>query len=713
MDKYLNWVCVAFLLLLANCTPSSQTKPSPSIQHGRLDLTQWSFEQTPSVKVKGAWEVYWQKLLTPHTIKNHRPTTFFDFVPFWRGKTLKGQVLSDQAHATFRTKVSIPTHQVYQPLAIKLRVSEVAYQLFIDGKLVGKIGKTGTTPATNSPIYSTNIYTFTPQSSTVEIVLQVSKYKAYVRNTMGAIVLGTPQALYKSHHRSVNGDFLLFGSLLIIALYHFSLFYFRRQTTSPIYFGLLCLIIAVRIFTLSQFNITELIPWFDFEWHEKFSHLTFYTTTLVLFIFIRSVFSEDFPRFVGKYFPYVVWPFIVLVILTKSRIFSQVLPVFQLITLVVILVGLYVIVKAVRNKRHGAKAFLLGYVAITVVGINDILYSIGTIDTGHLFPWGLFVFILSQAIALSGRFSQAFVQSEQLSQELNNLNQDLEYQVQSRTQSLEKIREELQLKNDNITASITYAQHIQDAILPRWTQVQQHLPDSFLMFHPKDLVSGDFYWFAAIGKANQASLDAVDQANPEKLILSAVDCTGHGVPGAFMSLIGNNLLNQIILERKIFSPEVILSTLNTEVKKVLKQHETHNRDGMDLALVVIDRTSQTMEFAGAKNPLYLLQNGELTLLKGNKIAIGGKQLEEEITYQKYSIDISHPTTFYLASDGFQDQFGGPNGRKFMVKAFRHLLFDVHHQPMPHQHEILERTLQEWKKDEEQVDDILVIGVKLN
>ena len=712
MDKYLNGVCVIFLLLLTNCTLSPKTKPSPpTIKQGFLDLSQWSPVQTPSIKIKGNWEVHWQKLLTPQVLKNHRPTAFFDFIPFWRGKVVKGQVLPDQAHATFRAQVRIPATQIYQPLAIQLKVSEVAYKLFIDGKLAGKIGTISTSPATNSPIYSTNIYTFTPQTTTVELVLQASKYNAYVRNTMGAIKLGTPQALYKSHQRSVNGDFLLFGSLLIIALYHFSLFYFRRQTTSPIYFGLLCSIIAVRIFTLSEFNITEVFPWFDFEWHDKFSHLTFYTTTLVIFIFIRSVFTEEFPRFFGKYFPYIVWPFIALVLFTKSHIFSQVLPVFQLITVIAILIGLVVIIKAVRNQRHGARAFLLGYIAIAVVGVNDILYSIGTLDTGHLFPWGLFVFILSQAVALSGRFSQAFVQSEQLSQELNDLNQDLEHQVHNRTQSLEKTREELQLKNDNITASITYAQRIQNAMLPRWSNVQQYLPDSFLMFHPKDLVSGDFYWLAALDESGQLTSD---QANTEKLILAAVDCTGHGVPGAFMSLIGHNLLNQIILERKIHSPEVILSTLNTEVKTVLKQHETHNRDGMELALVVIDRTSQTMEFAGAQNPLYLLQNGELTVLKGDKMAIGGKQFEQDVVYQKHYIDISQPTTFYLASDGFQDQFGGPDGRKFMVKAFRRLLFDIHHQPMTQQYKILEDTLEEWKKDEEeQVDDILVIGVKLS
>ncbi len=274
MDKYLDRVYFLLLLLwLVSCTPTSHPKPFPTIKQGLLDLTQWSFDQHPSVKLQGPWKTYWKKLLPPQTLHKQTPTGFLDFIPFWRGKTLKGQVLPDQAHATFQASVVIPPTRIHQPLSIQFRISEMAYRLFIDGKLAGEVGQIGTGPATNSPIYSTNIYTFTPRSATVDIVLQVAKYKAYVRNAVGSISVGTPEALYASHHRAVNGDFLLFGSLLIIALYHFSLFYFRSQTISPLYFGLLCAIIAIRIFTLSEFNLTRIFPWFDFEWHDKFSHL--------------------------------------------------------------------------------------------------------------------------------------------------------------------------------------------------------------------------------------------------------------------------------------------------------------------------------------------------------------------------------------------------------------------------------------------------------
>lgn len=746
---------------MVGCKSNPKPTNIPTLKQGVLDLNTWSFEENPTIQLKGEWKIYWKKLLTPTTVAQQKPSAFLKLVPSWKGEAINGQKLAKQAYATYYAQVKINKSKVNTPLAIKLNTSEVAYKLFINGKLTGKIGQIGTAAKTNSPIYSTNIYTFSPQSTTIDIVLQISNYNAYVNKLVKSVELGHTEYLYDSHQQSLNINFLLFGSLLIIALYHFSLFYYRRDTPSPIYFGLLCSIIAIRILTLSELNLTDIFPWFDFEWHEKFSHLTFYTATLVVFIFIRSVFTDEFPRLIGKAVPIVIWPFILLVTFTHSRIFSKVLPVFQLITVVSIFIGFYVLIKASLNKKHGARAFLFGFVAIAFTAVHDIFYAIGLIYTGHLFPWGLFIFILSQAVALSGRFSRAFVQSEELGKKLNDLNQQLENQVQIRTESLEKTREELQVKNDNITASISYAQRIQDAILPGWNNVQQYLPESFLMFLPRDLVSGDFYWFAVInseipehkerkdeqdelmrtttaglkekqykvrgefleesGQVNEPTRPNIaSTASPsgklmdtEKLVIAAVDCTGHGVPGAFMSLIGNNLLNQIVLERKILSPDLILSELNKEVRNVLKQDETQNRDGMDIALVVIDQKNQTLEFAGAKNPLYLIQNQKLRVIKGNKTAIGGKQPSGEILYDKHLIDISQPTEFYLSSDGFQDQFGGPEGRKFMVRAFRKLLFDIHHLPMIEQQKILENTLEDWKQNkQEQVDDILVIGVKL-
>jgi len=307
-------------------------------------------------------------------------------------------------------------------------------------------------------------------------------------------------------------------------------------------------------------------------------------------------------------------------------------------------------------------------------------------------------------------------------------NQELEKQVRLRTeeinekvQALEQRNEEIVLANerineintsledalavskkrgDDITASINYAQNIQKAILPNKENIIDALSEHFIFFKPRDIVSGDFYWFSDMRKINK------------RIVLAAVDCTGHGVPGAFMSMVANDLLNYIVNEKRIVDAGLILTLLHKEIRQVLKQEETQNRDGMDMSLVVIDKLNKKIYFSGAKNPLFYIQDNELYQIKGDKMPIGGEQREAERFFTKHEISLKKETTFYLFSDGYQDQFGGKKGRKFMVKRFRELLFEIHQKPMIEQKSILKETLKNWMGEEKQIDDILVMGVKL-
>ena len=257
----------------------------------------------------------------------------------------------------------------------------------------------------------------------------------------------------------------------------------------------------------------------------------------------------------------------------------------------------------------------------------------------------------------------------------------------------------LSKKNQQIMDSINYASRIQKAILPLQSTFDTLLPDHFILFKPRDIVSGDFYYIREVN---------------HKMILAAVDCTGHGVPGAFMSFIGYLSLNILTVIMKITSVSEILKEMHEGIRRVLRQRETNANDGMDMTVVSIDKENKLMKFAGAKNPLVYIQNNELKVIKGDRVSIGGKQKEAERTFTAHQIDISQPTTFYLFSDGYQDQFGGPEGRKFMTKRFRNLLLEIHQKPMEEQKEVLDQTIQDWMKEgnEEQVDDILVVGVKV-
>ena len=296
-------------------------------------------------------------------------------------------------------------------------------------------------------------------------------------------------------------------------------------------------------------------------------------------------------------------------------------------------------------------------------------------------------------------------QNRQLAEQREEIQQSFE-ELKSTQEFLEQKQKEIINKNirierlyEDLSDSIDYAQNIQQAILPNAEQIAQLLPDHFVFFKPRDVVSGDFYYLEEV---------------KGKIILAVIDCTGHGVPGAFMSLIGNDLLTEIVKNQQITQAHQILERLHLGVSQLLRQKETQNHDGMDLALVVIDRQNQVLEFAGAKNPLVYIQDKQLNLIKGDKVPIGGEQRESIRSFTSHYISLAHPTTLYLFSDGFQDQFGGSHNKKFSPGRLRNLLLEIHSKPLVTQQLLLAQAFQEWQAQgqEEQIDDVLLIGVQL-
>jgi serine phosphatase RsbU (regulator of sigma subunit) len=305
-------------------------------------------------------------------------------------------------------------------------------------------------------------------------------------------------------------------------------------------------------------------------------------------------------------------------------------------------------------------------------------------------------------------------------------------QIEQASQELQMAFEKIEDQNYRITQSISYASEIQKALLPPDNTLTTYLPESFIFFRPVDLVSGDFYWFKdPVVEVEEAGEPAMAKSpydkkvtlpvgmgnnnwlpfKGDKFLISAVDCTGHGVPGAFMSMIGYNLLDSITASG-ITSPDKILEKLHDGVRASLKQNETTNRDGMDVSLCVIDKESKTVEFAGANNPVFYIVNDELFQVKGDNLAVGGSQKKDGRNFTRHVINISQPTSFYILTDGYTDQFGGGDRRKFSIRNFRELLMKIYTYPMAEQKIMLEENMRNWMGDEDQIDDILVIGFKI-
>ncbi len=293
-------------------------------------------------------------------------------------------------------------------------------------------------------------------------------------------------------------------------------------------------------------------------------------------------------------------------------------------------------------------------------------------------------------------------------------NQQEELLQQSST--LEEAHRELGKNNRKMLHSINYAQRIQGAMLPEESDLQHLVNDSFIFFRPRDIVSGDFYWFTETRQRtleNQLAFGDADNQEDcsSKVLIAAMDCTGHGVPGALMSMIGFNFLNDIE-QKGIFQPNEILNTLHLSVRRFLKQDETANKDGMDAALCLIDPQERVLEFAGANRPLVYIQEGKMHVIKGDRSAVGGADTDRNHRFTKHTVPLDKETWVYLFSDGYQDQFGGEQRRKFMSKKLREELLDIHLLPFAQQKQHLDQTLQQWMGNTAQIDDILVMGFKV-
>ena len=262
----------------------------------------------------------------------------------------------------------------------------------------------------------------------------------------------------------------------------------------------------------------------------------------------------------------------------------------------------------------------------------------------------------------------------------------------------EKQKEIIEEKQKEILSSISYAKRLQEAILPPISFIKEHLPDSFFFYKPKDIVAGDFYWLE------------IDQKNNNAILFAAADCTGHGVPGAMVSVVCSNALNRTINEFGITSPGKILDKVSELVVETFEKSESEVNDGMDISLCNLDRTNNELIWSGANNPLWIIRNKSIIEYKPNKQPIG--KVDNPLPFITQTIQLQKNDIIYLFTDGYADQFGGEKGKKYKLSSLQELFLSICHLSMDEQHKEVEKTLSDWKGNIDQVDDILIIGVKI-
>lgn len=288
-------------------------------------------------------------------------------------------------------------------------------------------------------------------------------------------------------------------------------------------------------------------------------------------------------------------------------------------------------------------------------------------------------------------------QNESIINQLRTREEELTKLVDERTKELQIKNEQITVKNKEITDNVNYARRIQSAILPELSTIRETFSKSFVLYLPKDIVSGDFFSFFR---------------NDKNAIIITADCTGHGVTGAFLSVVGNSLLRQIINERRINDPGLVLDNLHEEMISALNQRNNESTDGMDVAICSLDLERNVLKYAGANRPLWIVRGEELIVHSPNKFPVGGLQITHEENFLSHEIQLKPNDAFYIFSDGYADQFGGEAGKKLMTKKFKEMLLSIQHLEMDAQQKYLSDYLESWKGENEQVDDVLVIGVRV-
>jgi serine phosphatase RsbU (regulator of sigma subunit) len=332
-------------------------------------------------------------------------------------------------------------------------------------------------------------------------------------------------------------------------------------------------------------------------------------------------------------------------------------------------------------------------IRMILTGFSDVEAIIQAINIGRVYryitkPWSKEELKITMDRALE-TYSLTR-QNKKLIEDLKEANQNLEQKVIKRTKQIEQQKIE-------ITDSIRYASRIQSALLPPDEDLDRLLPSYFILNKPKEIVSGDYYWLSH---------------KYDKVIVAVSDCTGHGVPGAFMSILGIAFLNEIINTSEIIIANEILNELREHLIKSLHQRgrKDDTRDGMEMAICVVDFTNKKIQYSGALRPLYFIRNMELNEFKGDLMPIGVHD-DDKNSFSNTELHFKEDDIIYLFSDGYVSQIGGPNRKTFRSRKFKQLLINIHQKPMHEQKEILEKEYEEWRHDIEQIDDIMVMGIR--
>jgi PAS domain S-box-containing protein len=441
LSRILLVLVVPPLLFSFACLSIHDDKTPPVAVKGILDLTHLDLEKDGPVYLNGEYEFYWEQHVPPSAFSpsSHGATTFINVPGFWSSQQREGRGPPGHGFATYRLRVLFKGEQ--QSLALRFRDMGTAFTVYVNGKMLGSVGVPGKNREATVPKYYPQVMRVAESSDQFDIVFHVSNFHHRRGGAWQAIQLGLEEQLRDLRERRVVVDLFLFGSIFIMAIYHFGLFLLRRNDRSPFYFGVFCLVIVVRILITGERYLTHLFPAMSWGSILKLEYLCICFAVPTFTLFMQSLFSKEFSRLYVRFIVAASVAVSLVILSTPARIFTHLIYVCETLLLIAFLYGLYVLILSLKNKREGAAIFLVGFIILSLAAINDIAHMARIIQTGNYAAFGLFAFIFSQAYLLSMRFSRALATVEVQHKELTAVNEVCRQEIKDRAFTEDALRQ--------------------------------------------------------------------------------------------------------------------------------------------------------------------------------------------------------------------------------------------------------------------------------
>lgn len=586
MKRHIYITFLSTFLFFISCSDYTKKNLNFVVKNGFADISGEELSSGKIISLNGTWEFYYKELLEPDDFQSQplKNVTFLEVPDDWDHFLYEGKRIGSYNYGTYRVKIYTGNDNTFY---FRLMPPNSAYKIWINGIFFGECGRVGKKLQEEIPEWKLPIFEVTPVNRNVEIVIQVSNYSIYLGGMVLPPLAGSREKIYESQDKNLAFDIFIFASILVISVYYLGLFMMRKSDRSHLFFSIFTFMLSIRSLVTNELFLFQLFP--DVKW-EILVKIDFLATTLcvpVFIYFIYLLYPVAVKRGTRRFFIISSIIYSSMILFLPCRIYSEYLPVYNIITIIGCLVTIDVLFKAIKDKQEGAKLALVGFMVLFITVINDILSVNSILHTIQLSSFGVFSYILMQSFISSMKFANAYKHVEDLSH-------NLEIKVRKRTRELEEEKELLRIRNETIENELSIARKIQKQIIPSRSPVE----NISAFYKPMDMVGGDFY-------------DFLKYRNPDKIGIFLSDVSGHGVAAAFITSMVKTCILQAGTDRE--DPSTLLSSLNE-----LLINQTGGHFVTAFYGIYSPATREFVYSNSGHNPPFLISGGTIKTINGKK-----------------------------------------------------------------------------------------------